>query len=537
MEHPPELLEQLSCAYRYARRGVRIDGVPFDPSAYPFLIELYDDPAGQVVVRKCSQVGLTSWAILTVIDRMVTGLYPRGVLYLFPTDDEVYDFSQSRFDRLLRDNQSTLGAVVMGTDRTTLRKIGPAYLYFRGTRTRSKLLSIPVDAIVYDEYDEMDANMVKLAEQRVSGSRVKHLIKIGHPTVPGFGIDGEFERSDQRLWMIKCKACGEYTCLEAEFPDSMVQFEGKWIRGCRKCKREVAIADGEWVAKHPTRDVRGYWISQLLSPTVSPTEIMRRYEHLCETGRDIGNAGPEVFWAQCMGQAYADVDDALSEEDVLRLCSKDHPAELRSEGPTFLGCDVGKQDLHVMIGAKFADGMKRAIRCERVSSFDELLDLGRNFNVQVGVLDEMAETRAVMEFKARASWAWGCVYVDGHSRHETEWDYKQRRVRVHRTASLDASHQDLVQKRLALHRQNEELRTHVAPAIANLVRTVETQPHTGERRTRWIVRGIKRDHYRHALNYMVVAGERCGILLREARARGYISEEEDWQRPRGWQAW
>jgi hypothetical protein len=515
-------LASASTVYRLTQANVRIDGVPFNAARYPFLVELYDDPWPEIVVRKGSQLGLTSWAVLLVIDRMRT-LYPRGVLYGFPTDDEVYDFAQSRFERILTDNPAMYEGVVQGTDRVVLKRIAEAYLYFRGmrqnpatpTKRRSKLLSIPVDLIVFDEFNEMDPVAVATALQRVSGSEFQHVIKFGHPSIPQYGIDAEWEKSDQRHWMIQCSHCGKHTCLELTFPECINHDvdADRHYRACTSCGKEIAVIDGEWVPSFPDREVRGYWPSQLLSPTVDPGVVLSEYDEVMASGRNI-----QTFWNFRLGQPWADIDEALDASTVLELCNADEPVSKRHEGPCAAGFDVGARKIYGAIGYRPTEDRLQVVAWPEVETFDEVFDLGKRYNIQAGVIDCMAETRTVREFCNRATWAWGCFYSEGQ-KHNYKWNGIARDVTVNRTESLDASHLSIIDKRVKFPRNTSHFEAKVVPQLVNLARTVLEDPVTGARKPRWVVRGSKHDHWRHAYNYLVLAADRLGLAARTRRER------------------
>ncbi len=193
-------LVSASIAYRLVKMNLRCEGLPFSLKAYPYLIDPYDDDATEICMRKGSQMGMTILCVLRTILRC-NATYPRGVLYLMPTRDDVADFSKARFDRILKENP-VLGAMVSGTDATNVKRIGESICYFRGAKSRSQLKSIPVDEIVYDELDEMDPGLLALADKRLDGSHFKRKFKISTPTLPEYGIDWEYLKSDQRVWMV-----------------------------------------------------------------------------------------------------------------------------------------------------------------------------------------------------------------------------------------------------------------------------------------------------------------------------------------------
>ena len=76
------------------RRAMLKPGVVFDLPGHRFLVELYRERGREVVVQKASQMGASEWAISYALhaadERDAT------VLYVFPTDTHVSDFSAAR---------------------------------------------------------------------------------------------------------------------------------------------------------------------------------------------------------------------------------------------------------------------------------------------------------------------------------------------------------------------------------------------------------------------------------------------------------
>lgn len=528
-----QAVDTYSPTLRWFKQGVRIDGDAFDPKRVAYLIELYDSVTRRTVVKKGAQLGLTSWAILTVIDRMLSKMYPRGVLYCFPTEDEVFDFAQSRFNRMLSDNAQQLGQVVKQTDRTMLKRIGDGFLYFRGMRVSqrdrrpTKLLSIPADCLVLDEYDDMDPMAIDTVMKRLDSSSVGHWIKLGHPTIPELGMDLEYIESDQRRWFIPCKHCGEWTCMEEEFPECLKkQKDGTVIRVCRGCSKEIHMQQGEWVPAFKDRPIRGYWVSQLLSDTKNLDEILEEHEKVMTTGR-----GLALFHNMVLGLAYADMDQALDREQVLRLCDENTVSTQKHEGPTFGGADVGKKFIHACFGIHNSENVSTYLCFPEIENFDQLYDLSKAMHCKCLVIDCMAEARSVGAYIDRDYNAWGCRYVEGQFM-VPKWG-DDRIVVVNRTQTLDESHHRLVNKQIKLHRINTHLDREVSRHLTNLVRVIHEDDKSGQRVARWIVRGAKNDHWRHALNYAEIAGLRVGLSRKALRSQDSSAYDD---KPVSWEA-
>lgn len=512
-------LEQVSRAMRLCAMGLTVDGTPFDLVRYPFLLEIFDEDSPDIVIRKGAQLGFTACMVLRAID-MSLHTYRRGLLYLMPTRDDVSDFSKSRFDRMMKENPA-LSGLVSGTDATNIKRIGETFLYFRGSKGKSALKSIPVDAVIFDERDEMESSQVRLALTRLDGSEFRHTVSLSTATLPDFGVDHDYQLSDQHAWMIRCRGCNGWTCMELDWPDSMTRDRsGKAYRACKRCRREILVREGAWVPAERGREKRGYWVSQLCSPTISPQIILDEFE---DPGHD-----PREFANSRLGLPWADTDDLL-DETTLKAVATDQPRRRSAQGPSFLGADVGKHDIHYFVGEK-REGLLEMIDYGTVADFPDLLDVMRRCNVVVAVLDEMAETRKVREFKAAHGEVWGCWYSDAQ-RTGYDWGAKERRVAVNRTELLDQSHRVITQRLCTLPRIDDrwpELVRH----MTNLARMVTDAAQTGLPKIRWVVRGGRKlDHFRHAFAYAVLAAEQCPI---SERARKIITPREYGSGSRSW---
>lgn len=516
-------LQAASRALRLQRAGLIVDGVPFDLKQYPYLIDLFDAMGEHehIVIRKGAQMGFTVSLVLAVID-MARFTYPRGILYLMPTRDDVYDFSRSRFDRMLKDNYDAIGKHVRsagsGTDSMGIKKIGSAFVYFRGAKSRSQLKSIPVDLLVTDERDEMEPGMVDLAEKRLDGSKFRHHITLSTPTIPDYGVDYEYKRSDERTWHIKCRSCGAWTCMEHEFPKSLKRLDdGSVIRACVKCEKEIFVADGQWVAANEGARRRGYYVSQMCSPTISPKTILDEWED-----PDVSSGDRlKEFKNSRLGLAHADIEDVMTEK-MLRECCGESPMMRAAQGPCFLGADVGKKVHHYFVGQRTSESGFEILSYGQVPDFSDLHDIWTRFNVTVGVLDEMAETRMVKEFVEAHNGAYGCWYSEAQ-RTDYDWNEREYRVTANRTEILDQSHRMVLHKTVTFPRPGDRWDMFIKQ-MTNLARITIRDEKTGMPKTKWIIRGGRKDdHLRHAFAYAVLAAT---IAPLAERARRIITPSE-----------
>ena len=467
---------------------VILDGRAFTFERHEYLRGPYMDDHPEQTFMKAAQLGLTSLALLRAIYGARYRGY-RGILYLFPSRSDVTDFSKGRVDPLIDDNPETIGEWIRETDAANIKGVWNAFMYFRGMQSRIGLKSIPIDFTIFDELDEAPPNMVPLAMERMAHSEFKEVLRLSNPTLPDYGIDKAFQETDQRYWLLKCPACGEYTCLEDTFPGCLVETSGRVIRACKKCAGELDPSQGEWVAKHPSvTERRGYHFSQLFSHFVNPAEILHQF-------RTTNNLTD--FYNLKIGMAYVEATNRLSIQEVLSLCGSDGIGD-EDPGPCFMGVDQGK-DLHVIIGTE------KPVKVVHLGIYKNWIDLDRlmkNFHVSKCVVDALPETRNARTFAESFPGQVFLNYYNEHQRGSYAWNEKQLIISCNRTESLDASHNEIMGGKVILPRECEMVRE-FASHLHNVAKKLQEDEESGSKRYVYVKLGP--DHFRHALNYMNIA--------------------------------
>jgi len=493
---------------------IMLQSGPFAHEAHEYLAGPLRDTHPHQVAKKGSQMGWTEKSVLKTLHGMIHKRYRQGVLHLFPTSDDVTDFSKARFNTLIDSNPEAIGAFVQATDAANIKRINSAMLYLRGARatqriqglasSSSKLKSIPVDRIVEDEYDEMDPSMVALATERVAHSTVKEIEKLSTPTIPDYGVDADYKKSDQMAWAILCRSCNTRTILELEFPKCLSRRrDGSAFRSCVRCGAEIFPRDGEWIAQAPTvKDLRGYWISQLNSLYVDPTVILNEYERISE----LTPGERQVFYNSKLAMAYVDAANRIKPSD-LWACTSADPMDTRHPGPAAMGVDVGSW-LHVVIGYKPAPGVVKVCYAGRHKDWNELRDLGIRFAVDCCVIDMEPEIHKAREFqRGQAFPVFLCDY-QVHQRGDARWNLDERQVVINRTEILDRVHTAATTSgRFILPRRSQELEQYVLE-MCNLVKVL-VENKDGSKAYEY--KQVGPDHYRHATAYLLLALERVSV--------------------------
>lgn len=474
-----------------AKTPIILDGRPFTFDKHEYLIEPYSDDHPFQVEMKAAQVGNTTKAILRVLHGARYSSL-KGILYLFPSRVDVIDFSRSRIKTLIEENESMIGTWIRDTDNAGLKRVWNTSLYLRGMQSRVGLKSIPVDWIVFDELDEAPQNAIDMAMERMGHSEFKLVSMLSNPTLPDYGIDKQFQLTDQRYWLIKCRKCGAHTCLEDTFPDCLLEVGGCVIRACFKCKSELNPSFGQWVAKRPSiTERRSYHYSQLFSHYVEPGSILHQF-------RTTNNLTD--FYNLKIGIAYVEATNRLSLQEVLALCGNE--GILSSDpGPCSMGVDQGK-DLHVVIGKRQPGRAGMIIHLEIYKDWEELDRLMSNFNVSRCVVDALPETRNARAFASRHP---GRVFLNYYNQHQKgcyKWNEADMTVQCNRTESLDASHNEVMGGKIAFPRECEIVHE-FAQHLSNIAKKLEEDEETGSKVYRYVKLGP--DHFRHALNYEAMA--------------------------------
>lgn len=529
----PADLVATNAAYWADLRGIKLQAGPFSFKDHEYQMEPMCSGAKRKCYMKGTQLGVTEMEVLSTLHGMIYGHYPLGVLYMFPTTDNVQDFSRSRFGPLIDANKETIGQYVKmggkGTDTTGLKKVRDAFLYLRGARlTQSvgvgmdekesvQLRSIPVDRVVFDEMDLMDDDVVMKARGRMGASKVGEEVFLSNPTLPGVGIDAMFQKSDQRHWFRKC-GCGHWTCPELTFPDCVVELPGGrgFIR-CMKCGKPLPRVPNEWVPTKPdNKELVGYRMSHLMSVTIDPSEVLRDFRDPPQ-----GNMG-DVYRLR-LGLPYVAAEDRLQRNAVLDCCgSRVMPAVYG--GPCAMGVDVGKTK-HVVIGVRTGTDSYEIVKVMRLTDWTDLNWLAHQYNVKSAVIDcRPYEDEARAYQKGAGFRVFLCEYAENTAL-GVQYNDNTGLVKVNRTEIFDRTHRLIEGKNVVLPRRCSEVEEFADQCCAT-AKVLETNKRTGTAIYRY--RKLGDEHYRNALNYFVLAASgsmlariTIGIRVRETAQAEY----------------
>jgi len=421
-------------------------------------------------------------------------------VYYFPTKTDVIDFSKSRVGPLLADNPF-LSSLLTDTDTAGLKRIGEAHLYLRGMKSAVGLKTVPADMIVFDELDEASPEAKSMAKERLAHSDYKRIIELSNPSLPDYGIDEAFQKSDQRHWTLRCSGCGHWTSLEKEFPKKLGEEvriilprpDGTYYRACPKCEAELDLMAGEWVADFPERQIHGYRISQLFSSKVDPGEILEEYRV---------TRFPDRFYNLKIGIPWADLERRLDMMSVLSLCGDSNLGSVE-KGYVFMGVDTGKA-LHVVVlrADENDDALHHLVHLEACHEFEDLDQIMQRFKVNVCVIDGLPETHATRRFAKRHRGKVYLCFFSETQRGKPKWDAQTRHLLVNRTEALDMSRTAIRERNVVLPRRQpivEEFAQHLTCDA----KVLDEDEQTGVQKYRYVRTG--ENHFSLAFTYAWLA--------------------------------
>lgn len=513
---------------------------------------------------KATGCGVSDAEILDCIHGMIYGRYKQGVLYGFPNDGDMMDYSKTRWNPLIQFNKSQIAKYMSvglkKTDAADVKRICNANLYLRGLRmmptadgeSRQSVAAtgVHVDKAVLDEVDQMEAEIIgkvrgRLPNARIDGVKNKsQIVFIGNPSDEDRGIDSLWQSSDQRYWFRVCPHCGKLTSAELSFwedpekcvglyPDRISRLENREPLGYIRCVGEdfksgcgkpIGQRVGRWIPQLPENSYQrhGYNWSYLTSENQDPAHVLKCYRNPPE-----GNRGDVI--RLMLGRAYSSSDEKLRKDMVYACCTNEGMPDSHI-GPCAMGVDNDDKK-HVVIGVRMGNEQYKIIRVFVLDDvtqnrFNQLLDLVRRYNVKSCVTDLRPNADAAREFQ-KAAGRFGCrVFLCEYGESPLQdFNFMDATgiVKVYRTGIFDSTHRAIANHQIILPRQSGLIDNFVQQCC-NTVKSKEV-----DKRKRVTVFRYKPTshnlgcHFRNALNYFLVASMKVGI----ARPRVFGSQKQD----------
>lgn len=401
--------------------NTRLKGRPFSFDRYPFQRELVNDEHKNTVTIKPSQVGVSE-----IYQRCALAFITRNrntkVIYSYPDDAMRKTNTQTRVIPLVDANK--VFNLENGGEKPVrsiqLLQVAQSFLYMTGSKV-GDATSTDADALFLDEYDLHDMEVASLFSSRLQNSDWKWKRKFSTPTYTEFGVDQDFNASDQMYYLIKCDSCNhwmyplftpqfvevrnlpsdlnELTDIDQGVIDTYnLDIENSYVC-CERCRSPLDLGrenNRAWIAKYPSRkNLRGRKINPFSVSTRPPSDIF--HEMLDYKLKD----NIRGFKNSVLGEAE-DSSNARLSEAVIRACikNKDVPA-VRSDLPSWIGIDMG-HTCHMVVAQGFE---LTSVTVVIMDSFplaqlqDKVKAVMNTYNVIGGLVDRHPESQAANDVR------------------------------------------------------------------------------------------------------------------------------------------
>ncbi len=407
------------------------------------LREIYmNSSTRRVTVPKAAQLGVST--LSTVKSMFLGDKYGISTGYYFPTDTDVRDFVDQKFDRVV-ENSEYLSKLKLpdDIDNKGLKQFSRFAVFFRGTESKRKVKSITVGHIVKDELDEANQENMKFADDRMLHQGDNTIItELSQPSEEDYGIDAAFKVSDMSYWGVKC-GCGHWNFPDKDFPENVFTRGNTVYLGCVKCSKKLNVqhskqlgGKAQWVAEHPERskEHRGFQLSHLIFDVISTADIKKRWDN-ANTSIDKKN-----FSISILGRAYSTAKTKPVTDEILNNAER-YYAFWSEAKFSYFGMDVGDM-CHLSFYVPQDNGKMRLVNALEIPADKEaeIIQTMRRFGVYSGVIDAMPfKTLAkniAREFPGRVA----INYYKGDTLRtgtEGEGQYEVKKTTIDRNESID----------------------------------------------------------------------------------------------------
>ena len=300
---PPPKLTVSEDAARHRNISLEESAKPGKWVSWPFQIEMqnvYNEKGVELAVY------MTACQVSKTVQELnLIGYFIKyengGINFMLPTKTMAEDYSQVRFDSMVRDSPA-LAKIIPPTrskgNKTLFKKWNGGYLRFIGSENANDVCSFATGKVLIDEADrcslvvrnskgEIEGNTLQLLFKRMSTFDDKFVLIASTPTTVETSITWEyFQKSDQRHPHIPCPHCGAYQFLDWEnftwqgknpndsntvFSDRLDDLLDSFCYVCQHCEKTFKDSDlplmpdklhVKWVKHNPEGRFPGFHINQ-----------------------------------------------------------------------------------------------------------------------------------------------------------------------------------------------------------------------------------------------------------------------------------
>jgi hypothetical protein len=332
----------------------------FSYDGYGFQKAIADDMHRKLSVKKCSQIGLTEVQIRKFLAILTRSTAIAGI-FSMPNEKMFTKTYNGRIKPILEADAVFNPPSAMKPTRSKDQvQIRDSFGYITAC-TEGDATSLSADFLFHDELDLSDQEIIALYQSRLQGSDMQITQSFSTPTFANYGIDKDYQLTDQREYKAKCPGCNRWHIplftpefihltkmpFEVEkFTDltaqqiAMLDLEDCYVK-CPACDHRLDLGNDdlrEWVALRPSvLNFRGYQVRPFSTPRIKPGYIFGQLAQYQEKSFTRG------FYNTVLGEEYTAADARLQEADIRACMAKGTPSvpNISADTPCFMGIDVG----------------------------------------------------------------------------------------------------------------------------------------------------------------------------------------------------
>jgi hypothetical protein len=504
---------------------------PYSYKDHEFQEKILRDTSDEIVVRKCSQVGLSEISARKCL-ALINILQPYTIAMTLPTAGFAAKFMRTRVDPVIQGSPVLKQAISGSNDNTEVKQFGDSFLWVRGAASSNAPISIPCMMLVHDELDFSDQEVIGQYRSRLNHSKDKKIDRLSTPTIPGFGIDLAFQNSRRHWNFCKCDHCGHW--FMPNFHDH-VQIPGytgalqeinkgnarlltriKWQEAklhCPKCGGVPSLQHEhrEWVVENPEENfvAAGYQVTPFDAPNITNVPYLVKSMTDYDRFQDHTNFN--------LGLPAEDKEATLTREDFANLFIHGYHG---SSVVYCAGIDVGNL-YHFWVEAILPDESRHCVLAERVpmgKAKERYRQIKDQYRLVCTVMDSQPHAETVMSLQEEDANLYAAVYVRNkslvtHTTHDKDDEPDEgqvfvRQVNINRSRSFDAHMNDIRGNRVAIAIQglDDESKETIIQHHLSMKRVKTFDNESGELAYSW-QKTDGQDHFHHASQYCRIASK------------------------------
>jgi len=499
--YPPSEIDlsalEPSSAFIWSTRNIRLPkGAQWDFEDRAWQVAIFDDMSPGLVIIKPTQIGMTT----LMLCKMFHYAFFNNVraMYTLPRQDDVYDLVNGRIASMIS-GSPVIANRIKDIDNVRLKTFGDSYLHFMESTVPPRMLD--VDLLINDEIDLSNQDHLEQYIARLDASLHPLHWRISTPTIHNFGVDADYKKSTQNIWLVRCPRCNHDQ--EMTWENNIKTQGGESWYCCGKCEKKLTPQDiqaGRWVASYPNRDISGYSVSQLMVTSIPPDRLYKDYKRMTLKN----------FYNLRLGKPYASSSGGFNRTELYEKCIQNTHQHESSGNGYFMGADQGNE-IHVLIGKQMDRGIA-IVHAEVIpmeDGFDRLAQLMQIYGIRQAVIDGLPNRHSSTSFARRfGANRVACAFYSP-SAEVYKADQRNFSVLINRNMMFDKLYEKIGKSEIMMYGSRNAI-TEVGRKFVGHLSSIKRDEVTSETKLggqkteiAWINTG--QDHFAHTLLYLAVA--------------------------------